>query len=249
MNVVNQLLGYNKFDIVQNTQMFSFSLDSILLPGFITINKKTKKILDIGTGNAPIPLILSTMTDAKIIGVEIQKGAYELAKKSIEINKLNDQIDIINGDILDVIKNYETDSFDIITCNPPYFKVNKDANFNQSEYKTIARHEVFLNIEDVIKISKKLLKNNGLLGLVHRPERLCEIIMLLEKYNLEPKKLQFVYSKRNSNANIILIEAKKNGNTGLKIMKPLYVHEDNGEYSKQVKDFFERGQKDVAEKL
>ena len=116
MEVINYLLGFKDYYIVQNTQMFNFSLDSVLLPHFVTINKNVNKILDIGCGNAPIPLILSTKTKAKIIGVEIQKEVYDLAKKSVSINKLEDQIDIINADINDIYNQFETESFDVITC-------------------------------------------------------------------------------------------------------------------------------------
>ncbi len=239
MDVVNDLLGYKNLKIVQNNQMFSFSLDSVLLPNFVTINKNVKNILDIGCGNAPIPIILSTLTSAKIKGVEIQKDVALLAKKSIELNNLNDQIEIINDDINEIAKTIPTESFDIITCNPPYFKVIKNSNLNQSDYKTIARHEVTLNIEALCKISKKLLKNKGLLALVHRPERLLEILETLKRNNLEPKKIQFIYPKINSEANMLLIEAKKNGNSGLKVLEPIFVHENNGEYTKQVRKFFE----------
>ena len=239
MDVVNDLLGYKNLKIVQNNQMFSFSLDSVLLPNFVTINKNVKNILDIGCGNAPIPIILSTLTSAKIKGVEIQKDVALLAKKSIELNNLNDQIEIINDDINEIAKTIPTESFDIITCNPPYFKVIKNSNLNQSDYKTIARHEVTLNIEVLCKISKKLLKNKGLLALVHRPERLLEILETLKRNNLEPKKIQFIYPKINSEANMLLIEAKKNGNSGLKVLEPIFVHENNGEYTKQVRKFFE----------
>lgn len=239
MDVVNDLLGYKNLKIVQNNQMFSFSLDSVLLPNFVTINKNVKNILDIGCGNAPIPIILSTLTSAKIKGVEIQKDVALLAEKSVELNNLNEQIEIINDDINEIAKTIPTESFDIITCNPPYFKVIKNSNLNQSDYKTIARHEVTLNIEALCKISKKLLKNKGLLALVHRPERLLEILEALKRNNLEPKKIQFIYPKINSEANMLLIEAKKNGNSGLKVLEPIFVHEDNGEYTKQVKKFFE----------
>lgn len=239
MKVVNYLLGYKNLNIVQNTQMFNFSLDSVLLPNFITINKNTKKILDIGCGNAPIPLILSTMTSAKITGVEIQKDVYELAKESIEINNLTEQIEIVNADINEFYKTLPTDSFDIITCNPPFFKVKDDSKLNDSDYKTIARHEITLNLDQLFNISKKLLKNGGTIGIVHRPERLIDIIEIMRKNNIEPKKIQFVYPKKDKEANILLIEGKKNGLPGIKIKEPLYSHEANGDYTEQVKKFFE----------
>jgi len=224
--------------IMQDTDMFNFSLDSVLLPNFVTINKNIQNILDIGCGNAPIPLILSTKTKAQITGVEIQKEVFDLAVESVKINNLQEQINIINADINELYKELETESFDIITCNPPFFKVSENSNLNESEYKTIARHEVKLNLEEIMKISKKLLKNNGVLGIVHRPERLVDIIELMRKYNIEPKKIRFVYPKKDKEANILLIEGTKNGNPGLKILSPLYSHDEDGSYTEEIQKFF-----------
>lgn len=239
MEVKNYLLGYKNIYIVQDTEMFNFSLDSVLLPNFVTLNKKIKKILDIGCGNAPIPLILSTKTDASIIGVEIQEKSYELAKKSVEINKLEDRIEIFNADINDFYMNIESDTFDVITCNPPFFQVTDESKFNKNDYKTIARHEVKLNLDDIFKIARKLLKNNGNIAIVHRPERLLDIIDTMRKYNIEPKRIQFVYPKKDREANILLVEGTKNGNKGIKIEPPIYSHNNNGEYTEQVKKYFE----------
>ena len=239
MEVINYLLGFKNYFIVQDTQMFNFSLDSVLLPNFVTINKNINKILDIGCGNAPIPLILSTKTKAEIIGVEIQKEVFNLATKSVKINNLEQQIKIINADIKDIYNDFETESFDVITCNPPFFKVNKGSNLNNNDYKTIARHEVKLNLDDIFKIAKKILKNNGYIAIVHRPERLLEILFTMKKYNIEPKKIQFIYPKTNVEANILLVEGKKNGNKGLKILPPIYTHLENGEYTEQIKKYFE----------
>lgn len=238
--VKNYLLNYDNMYIIQDTDMFNFSLDSVLLPNFVTINKKTKKILDIGSGNAPIPLILSTLTDAKIMAVEIQKDVYELGKESIKINKLENRIDFINADINELYKEIDTETFDVITCNPPYFKVNESSNLNDSEYKTIARHEIKLDLEKLFKIARKLLKNKGNIAIVHRPERLSDIVSEMKKNNIEPKRIQFVYPSINSEANILLIEGTKNGNPGLKILPPLVSHKQNGEYTEQVKQFFEK---------
>ena len=239
MEVTNYLLGYKDKYIVQNTQMFNFSLDSVLLPNFVTLNKNIKNILDIGCGNAPIPLILSTKTNSLITGVEIQKEVYDLAVKSVKINNLENQINIINADINELYNKFETESFDVITCNPPFFKVSEQSNLNKSDYKTIARHEVKLNLDDIFKISKKLLKNNGYVAIVHRPERLLDILESMKKYNIEPKKIQFIYPKTNMEANILLVEGKKNGNKGLKILPPIYTHLENGEYTEQIKKYFE----------
>ena len=239
MEIENRLLNYKNLKIIQNTDWFAFSLDSVLLANFVTINKNTKKIIDFCTGNAPIPLILSTKTSAKITGVEIQKEIYELAKKSVVINNLEDKIEILNMDIKDLVSEYETDTFDIITCNPPYFKVKKTSNLNNNDIKTIARHEVNITLEEIFSISRKLLKNNGIISIVHRPERLVEILELMRKNNIEPKKIRFVYPKIDSECNTILIEGAKNGNLGLKILPPLYVHDENGKYLDEIEEMFQ----------
>ncbi len=239
MRVTNYLLGYKDLKIIQDSDMFNFSLDSVLLPNFVTINKKIDKILDIGCGNAPIPLILSTKTNAHIIGVEIQESVYKLAKESIKINNKEDRITIINDDINDYYKKCETDTFDVITCNPPFFKYRESSNLNKSDYKTIARHEVKLNLSELFMIAKKLLKNNGVIAIVHRPERFLEVVEEMKKNNIEPKRVQFIYPKRNMDANIMLIEGSKNGNPGLKVLPPIYTHLDNGDYTDEVKKYFE----------
>lgn len=239
MEVVNRLLNYSDLKIVQNTKWFNFSLDSVLLCNFVTLNKNTKSIIDFCTGNAPIPLILSQKTSSKIIGVELQKEIYDLAKKSVEINNLQDQIELKNMDIKDLVNKYETDTFDLITCNPPYFKVKESSNLNDNDIKTVARHEVNINIDEILSLSRKLLKNNGIIALVHRPERLVEIIEKMKKNNIEPKKIQFVYPKMNSESNILLIEGTKNGNPGLKILPPLYVHDEDGKYLDEIQEMFQ----------
>lgn len=232
--VINDLVYYKNLKIVQNKNYFNFSLDSVLLPNFVQINPSTQKILDICTGNAPIPLILSTKTKSKIWAVELQKEIYDMAQETIKINKLDDQIELINADAKELNDYFETDSFDIITCNPPYFKVNDDSIINDNMVKSIARHEITINLNDITKISKKLLKNGGSLYLVHRTDRLIDIIQTLKENNLEPKKLRLIYPKKNYDSNIILIEARKNGKSGLKILPPLYVHNENGTYSDEV---------------
>lgn len=239
MEVINYLLGYKDLKIVQNPDMFSFSLDSVLLANFVTLNKNISKILDIGCGNAPIPMILSTKTDASITGVEIQKEVYDLAVKSISINSLEDRISIINDDINNLANNLDTDSYDVIICNPPFFKVSDGSNFNNSEYKIIARHEVNLNLEQLFSVSKKLLKNGGVVAVVHRPDRLIDIISTMRKNNIEPKRLRLIYPKVDRDCNMILIEGSKNGRPGLKILPPLYTHTNDDDYTDEVKEYFE----------
>lgn len=238
MEVINHLLNYKNIKIYQNSDWFSFSLDSVLLSNFVTINRKINKIIDLGTGNAPIPLILSTRTNALIYGVEIQKEIFELAKKTIKINNKEDQIILINDDYRNIANKFETDTFDVLLCNPPYFEYSETSNLNFNMIKTTARHEIFGKLEDIFKISKKVLKNNGLLAMVNRTDRLVEIIMLMKQYNIEPKKIRFIYPKRDRESNLVLIQGRKNGNKGLKILSPLYVHDKNGNYTKEIRKMF-----------
>ena len=232
MKEINYLLGYKDMKIVQDNEMFKFSLDSVLLANFVTINASSKEILDIGTGNAPIPLMLSKVTKANITGVEIQKEVYEMAVESVKLNDLDRQITIINDDINNYVKETQN-KYDVITCNPPYFKINEGSNVNISEYKKIARHEMFLDIERLCKVSRSLLKTNGRLAVVHRPERLLEIINCMQKNNIEPKRIQFIYPKKGEEANMVLIEGSLNGKSGLKVMDSIYVYENN-EYSEYI---------------
>ena len=235
----NYLLGYKNLKVYQDTEMFNFSLDSVLLPNFVTLNSKIKNILDIGCGNLPISLILTTKTDAKITAVEIQKDVYNIALKNLKLNNKGNQIKLVNEDIRELSKKMETEKFDVIVCNPPFFKVKDTSHLNKNDYKTIARHEVTLNLNDIFKISKKLLKNNGVVSLVHRPERLIDIINAMNENNITLKKIQFIYPKQGKDANILLIEGTKNGNPGVKILPPLFVHNEDGSYTKEVEKYFE----------
>lgn len=239
MEVLNDLVGYKNLKIYQNTEWFSFSLDSVLLPNFVTLNKNIETIMDLGCGNAPIPLILSTKTNAKIIGVEIQKDCYELAKKSVLYNHLEDRIELLNVDMKNLKNIYPSDSIDVITCNPPYFKYLETSNLNEDEHKVIARHEKMITLEDILSLSKYLLKNNGILAMVHRTDRLIEIIHLFKKYGLEVKKLRFIYPKVGMESNMVLIEGRKGGKVGLKILSPLYAHHEDGSYTEEVLEMFE----------
>ena len=208
--VINDLVYFKNIKIVQNKNYFNFSLESILLPNFVEITPNTKNILDLCTGNAPIPLVFSTMTKAKIYGVELQKEVFDLAKESIKLNNINN-IELINDNANNIINKFETDTFDIITCNPPYFEYTNNSRINDNEIKSIARHEIYLKLEDIFKISKKLLKNGGAVCIVHRTNRFLEIVDIMKKYNIEPKRVRFIYPKLNSESNLVLIEGRKNG--------------------------------------
>ena len=238
MIVKNSLLNYKNAYIFQDTEYFKMSLDSLLLSKFVTINLRDKKILDLATGNAPIPMLLTYRTKAKIYGVEIQKAMYNLGRISINENNMKDQISLINDDINNLVNVFEPDTFDIITCNPPYFNTNNVLFENNNKVKSMARHEKTLSLEDIFKVSKYLLKNNGKLAMVHRSERFMEILLLMKKYNFEPKKIRFVYPNKEKDSDLVLIECTLNGKSGVKIMKPLYVYDKKDVYSKEVEDMF-----------
>lgn len=238
--VINDLLGYD-MKIVQDTKWFNFSLDSVLLSHFVSIKKNVKNIIDLGTGNAAIPLFLSARTNANIVGVEIQTDCCELANESIMINNLKDQITVINDDINN-LKNYFSDGyFDVVISNPPYFKIDTSNKKNIDEHKLLARHEVSIKLEELIKISSFLLKNKGVFAMVHRTERIVEILSLLEESKLFVKKIKFIYSKNNTNSNMVLIECIKNGNSGLKVLPPTIIHNEDGSYKEDILDLFNGG--------
>ena len=236
MIVKNRLLDLD-LCIYQNDDWFKFSLDSVLLSQFVTLNLRTKKILDLACGNAPIPMFLSYRTKAMIYGVEYQKCICDLAIKSINENCLNDRIKIYNEDVRNLKNFFESDSFDVITCNPPYFKIHHDLFLNENDIKATARHELHLKLDDVLNISSYLLKNGGIFAMVHRTERLVEILESFRKYSIEPKRIQFIYPKSGKNSDLFLIEGIKNGHVGLKMLPPLVVHKNNGDYTDELQKY------------
>ena len=226
--------------IIQRSDYFNFSIDSLLISEFVSIKKNTKKILDLGTGNAAIPLFLSKKTSAKIYGIEIQKISYKLALRNININNLNEQIYIIYDNMKNYSKYFNSGSFDIIISNPPFFKINENTNFlNELKQLSIARHEVEINLEELIKIASELVKDRGYFYLVHRADRLSEILNNLLNYRFEAKKIKFCYTTKHKNAKIVLIEAIKNGKSGLTILPPLIINKENGEYTDEILKMFE----------
>lgn len=233
MKVTNHLLNYD-LKIVQNTKYFNYSLESVLLTKFVDISKKTQKILEIGTGNALIPLILSTMTKNQIISFEIQKKIAKLAIESVELNEKEDQILIINDDIKNISNYYKKETFDLIISNPPYFKLKSNRAKQASDEKNIAMHEHCLTLEELVSIASKYLKDKASLVFVHQSERLVEIIEVLNKQNLKIKKLQFIYSKEGKNSKRVMIEAIKNGKEAVKVMPALIIHDEEGNYKKEI---------------
>ena len=235
MEVLNDILGYKNRKIFQDTDCFSFSLDSIMLANFATIRLKDKRIIDLGCGNGVIPLIMSLRCDKKIIGVEIQSKLADMAKRSVEYNGLTDTIEIINCNMKDYVSDKTFESFDLITCNPPYFKVNDKNYFNDNIEKVIARHEVEITLSDLIVIVKKLLKNNGNFAIVHRTDRLMEILSEFRKNNIEPKRVRFVHEKSNKESTLVLIEGQKNGKVGLKVENPFILYNEDGSETEEYK--------------
>ena len=232
--VCNELLGRELLKIYQDPEYFSFSIDSMLLASFATITATTKNICDLCTGNAPIPLYLSLRSEkAHIYGVEVQEHSYDLGIKSIKENKLDDRIELINANLIDINKTIGN-KFDLVTCNPPYFKLGNH-NINPKDSKAIARHEILATLDDCIKEASLLLKSKGRFAMVHRPERLIEILDTFKKYKIIPKRLQFIYPKKNKECNHILIEGIKNGEMGsLRILPPLYIYDENNKWTEEV---------------
>lgn len=236
MEVLNDILGYKDRKIFQDTDCFAFSLDSILLANFATIRTKDKNIVDLCCGNGVVPLILSLRTSKSIVGVELQSRLCNLANKSILYNNLDDRISVVEMNVKDFSDANNLEKYDLVTCNPPYFKVNEKNFFKLSEEKKIARHEVEITLSELVDISKRILKNGGNFAIVHRPERLVEILFEFRKNNIEPKRIQFVYENLSKGSTLVLIEGQKCGKQSLKIENPLILYNEDGtmtdEYSK-----------------
>ena len=238
--VVNDLLGYDGLKIIQRPDMFNFSLDSTLLADFALTPKKVQTIVDFGTGNAAVPLFLSLKSSAQITGIEIQETVADMAIRSVSLNKLDKQIKIIHGDIKDAAQYVNKGRADLVTCNPPFFKYKAGANINESTFKTIARHEVAITLETIVKAARTLLNNKGRLVLVHRAERLEDVVHELTSHRFALKRLRFVHPRVGCNANMVLIDAMKEGGQGVHILPPLFVHDQNG-YTAEVNAIFRYG--------
>ncbi len=217
MVVLNDLYDYG-LSIYQDSKKFKFSLDSLLLSEFTQINHSDSKLLDLCSGNAPIPLVLAAKNPhLKITGVEIQPEVCNLANESIKYNKLESQITMLNINALDINNYFPGNNFDIITCNPPFFKVNPNTYLNKDDATAIARHELTITLEDIFKIVHRELKDNGRFFLVHRPQRLVEILNYATKYCLSPKIITFIHSKDTEAAIMVLIKFTHHGAIGTKV--------------------------------
>lgn len=227
-------LEFKGLKIIQNEKGFCFGMDSVLLSDFAKNMKNNSTVLDLGTGTGIIPILLCGKTNLKkVVGIEIQQDVANMAKRSSQLNNLQDRFEVVNTNIIDLKNIYEKQSFDVIVTNPPYKKENTGIT-NENEAKLISRHEITANLEDFISISKDLLKDKGEFYMVHRPERLVDILSLMRKYKIEPKILKFVSPNKNKEPNLILIKGIKNANSFLKIEKNLYVYNEDGKYTDEI---------------
>ena len=227
-------LEYKGLKIIQNKDGFCFGIDSILLSDFAKNIKKRAKVLDLGTGTGIIATLLCGKTElSEIIGIEVQKEVAEMAKRSIQLNHLEDKFKMIQDNILNLNNYFEKNTFDVIVTNPPYKKKETGVQ-NEDTRKLISRHEIEANLEDFIRISKDMLKDKGEFYIVYRPERLVDLLTLMRKYKIEPKKIQFVYSNIYAVSKLVLVQGVKNARPFLKLEPNLYIYDENGNYTEEV---------------
>lgn len=227
-------LQINNCYIIQNPEKFCFGMDAVLLSGFARI-KKGETVLDIGTGTGILPILLAAKTEGRsFTGLEIQAESADMARRSVSLNKMQDRIDIVTGDIREADAIFGAASYDVVVTNPPYMNENHGI-VNPDAPKAIARHEIMCSLEDVVGQAARLLKVNGRLYMVHRPFRLVDIIELMVKYRLEPKRLRMVYPYAGKEPSMVLIEGVKGGRRRLAVEKPLIIYNDDREYTEEIK--------------
>ncbi|MGX0911949.1 tRNA1(Val) (adenine(37)-N6)-methyltransferase [Staphylococcus caprae] len=224
------------YEIIQNDDVFSFSTDTLLL-GYLTEVRKNDRIMDLCSGNGVIPLLLAAKCNQDIEGIEIQSQLVDMARRSFERNDLEERLTMHLMDLNNVYDTFKPSQYTLVTCNPPYFKMNQ-LNQHQKEAHKIARHEVKCNLADCVKSARHLLKEGGRLVLVHRAERLMDVLNEMRNAKIEPKKLSFIYSKVNKTAQTIVVEGRKGGKQGLEIRKPFYIYNEDGTYSDEMKGIY-----------
>lgn len=233
-------LDYKGLKIIQKKDGFCFGMDSVIIANFVRISRKNAVIADLGTGTGIISILVSAKNDVdKIYGFDIQEDMTEMASRSVKMNKLEDKIEMINADIVGLSKTDFKNKFDYVITNPPYKKMNTGI-VNDNEKKLISRHEIKCTLENVIYEASKLLKDNGFFYMVHRPERLPDILVLMREHKIEPKEIQFVYPNVDTQAKLVLIKGAKYGKEYMKILEPLIVYEKNGEYSEKLLKFYKK---------
>ena len=230
-------LQRNGYRIIQNPERFCFGMDAVLLSGFARA-KKQERCLDLGCGNGIIPILMEAKTEGKhFTGLEIQPESADMARRSVALNGLQDRIDIVEGDIKDASKIFGASSFHVVTTNPPYMTAQHGLT-NLYEAKTIARHEVLCNLEDIIRESARLLMPGGRFYMVHRPFRLAEIISLMVQYRMEPKRMRLVYPYVDREPNMVLIEGLRGGKSRMTVEKPLILYKEPGKYTDEIYDVY-----------
>lgn len=221
--------------IIQSPSVFSFSVDAVLLARFTYLPIQKGNIIDLCSGNGVIPLFLSARTKGMITGVEIQDRLVDMANRSIQYNQLENQVKVVKGDVKGIARQLGYAKYDVVTCNPPYFPVGTNKHKNENEHYAIARHEILCTLEDTIQSASQLVKHGGKVSFVHRPGRLLDLVTLMRKYEIEPKRIQIVYPEQGKEANVLLVEGIKKGKPDLKILPPLYIYETSGEYTKEMR--------------
>ncbi|EIS6447847.1 TPA: tRNA1(Val) (adenine(37)-N6)-methyltransferase [Staphylococcus pseudintermedius] len=222
--------------IIQNDAVFSFSTDALLLGHFTEVRKRDR-ILDMCAGNGVIPLLLSDKGNNVITGVEIQPQLVNMAVRSVQYNHLEDRITMVEMDINALIQAYSPAQFDLITCNPPYFKANQ-TNQHQLEAHKIARHEIYCTLDDCLRVSNHLLKEGGRVVMVHRAERMLDLFESMRHYRIEPKRLHMIFSKPGKAAQTIVVEGRKGGRQSLDIAPPFYIYDEQGDYTPEMKEIY-----------
>ncbi len=240
---IDDLQTPSGYQIIQNPNWFCFGVDAVLLADFAAKTIKTKNhILDMCTGNGIVPILLTERTkDTFIDGIEVQDPVAEMAARSILLNNIADRAKITSGDLKAAPSIFGKSKFDAVTCNPPY-KENFGGLKNATDVVTCARHEILCNLEDIIDSAEKVLKPSGKLYLIHRPERLADILCLMRRYRIEPKRLRFVHPSYAKTATMILVEGAKHGGAKLFLEPPLYVHNEDGSYTNEINEIYGRDQ-------
>ncbi|WP_352420333.1 tRNA1(Val) (adenine(37)-N6)-methyltransferase [Proteiniborus sp.] len=212
--------------IIQNTEGFCFGMDAVLLSNFCDM-KKNSEVIDLGTGTGIIPLLILAKNNVKkVYGIEIQEEVAEMAKRTMAMNRLEDNIEIINTNLIKAPEILGVNKYDSVTSNPPYM-LQGGGLINPEDKKAISRHEITCTLEDVIRTASRLLKHNGSFFMVHRPHRIVDIFCLLRQYKLEPKKIRFVHPKVGDKPNLVLIKSIKASKPELKFESPLYVYNED----------------------
>lgn len=230
-------LQRNHYKIIQNPEKFCFGMDAVLLSGFAKV-KEGQDCLDLGCGNGIIPILLEAKTEGRhFTGLEIQKYSADMARRSVALNRLEDRVSIVDGDIRRASDIFGASSFHVVTSNPPYMTAQHGLT-NQDSDRAIARHEVLCTLEDVIRESARLLVPSGHFYMVHRPFRLAEIISLMVQYHIEPKRMRLVYPYADREPNMVLIEGLRGGRPRMTVEKPLIVYKEQGKYTDEICDVY-----------